>query len=126
MADEWIKFPTDMADIQRNTNTFFEKYGFPVIGVIDCSHIAIVAPPRYDELYPATLFYNRKGYYRQNVQFINDCYLRIINLNARFPGSVHDAAIWSQFNINRYLQNKHLDNTLHYHLLGDEGYPLTP
>ncbi|KAK9730139.1 DDE superfamily endonuclease [Popillia japonica] len=124
MADDWIVDQTWL--IYKRIQIRF-TYLFPdVFGVIDCSHIAIVAPPRHDELYPARLFYNRKGYYSLNIQFIIDCHLRIININARFPGFVHDAAIRLQSNIHRYLQNKQLDNTLHYQLLEDEVYPLTP
>lgn len=122
----WIQFPTDNAVIQEKVNKFFEKYQFPdILGVIDCTHIAIIAPPMLHDIYPAGPYYNRKGFYSINVQIITDADLNVLNMNARFPGSVHDAAIWSMSNINRHLKNKYLNGS-DYHLIGDEGYPLLP
>ncbi|KAF2903677.1 hypothetical protein ILUMI_02500 [Ignelater luminosus] len=39
-----------------------DLYSQSVIGVIDCTHIAIAAPPAEDEEFPGRLFINRKGY----------------------------------------------------------------
>ncbi|KAI4468023.1 hypothetical protein MML48_2g00001859 [Holotrichia oblita] len=125
--NNWIVFPQDNQSIQRNKQVFFEQYGFPgIVGAIDCSHVAIVAPPANHHLYPAAAYYNRKGFYSINVQLIVDANLKIINVNARFPGSVHDAAIWRMSNINWHLENRYLNDNLDYHLIGDEGYRLSP
>nr|CAI5831160.1 unnamed protein product [Callosobruchus analis] len=100
---------------------FYEIYGFPgTIGSIDCSHIAIISPPRDHPIYPAGSYYNRKGYYSINAKG------KILNVNARYPGSVHDSAVWQMSTINTYLRRNHLQGNLYYHLIGDEGYPLTP
>lgn len=57
---------------------------------------------------------------------ITDAELQILNINARFPGSVHDAAIWMMSNVNRHLQNRYLNENIDWHLIGDNGYPLSP
>nr|CAI5857343.1 unnamed protein product [Callosobruchus analis] len=62
------------------------------IGSIDCRHIAIISPPRDHPIYPAGPYYNRKGYYSINVQLIVNAEGKILNINARYPGSVHDSA----------------------------------
>ncbi|KAJ8978629.1 hypothetical protein NQ317_011261 [Molorchus minor] len=57
--------------------------------------IAISAPSVNNELFPPLLFYNRKGFYSLNVQIICGSKLKIMAINARFSGSVHDAATLS-------------------------------
>ena len=47
-------------------------------------------------------------------------------MNARYPESVYDSAIWMMSNVNRHLRNKYLNENIDYHLIGDEGYPLSP
>lgn len=50
---------------------FFNTYGFPgVVGSIDCTHIAIIAPKKEDPLYPEEVYVNRKGYHSINVQLV--------------------------------------------------------
>lgn len=47
------------------------RNGFPgIIGAVDGTQIAIVAPSVNDENGPPLLFYNRKGYYSLNVQIV--------------------------------------------------------
>nr|CAI5836247.1 unnamed protein product [Callosobruchus analis] len=90
------------------------------------NHIAIISPPRDHPIYPAGPYYNRKGYYSINVQLIVNAEGKILNVNARYPGSVHDSAVWQMSTINTFLGRNHLQENLYYHLIGDEGYPLTP
>ncbi|KAK4885935.1 hypothetical protein RN001_002206 [Aquatica leii] len=95
---------------QRNLvkERFYQQFAIPgVIGAIDCTHIAIVAPATNDPLRPGIAYYNRKGFYSINVQMICDANLKILDCNARFPGSSHDSAIWSLSSIKRYLQQNY-------------------
>nr|CAI5865199.1 unnamed protein product [Callosobruchus analis] len=129
MLGRWVTFPTSDEVIIRNREQFYEIYGFPgTIGSIpvNCSHIAIISPPRDHPIYPAGPCYNRKGYYSINVQLIVNAEGKILNVNARYPGSVHDSAVWKMSTINTYLRRNHLQGNLYYHLIGDEGYLLTP
>ncbi|KAG5860737.1 hypothetical protein JTB14_025284 [Gonioctena quinquepunctata] len=101
---------------------FFEKCGMPgVIGAIDCTHIAIIAPP--DEEHNHV---NRKGYHSKNVRLICDPELIIMNVNANFPGSCHDSFIWRQSQIEFHLHNDYQNGQRNTWLLGDSGCPQEP
>ncbi|KAB0804891.1 hypothetical protein PPYR_01861 [Photinus pyralis] len=53
----------------------------------------------------AEMYRNRKGFFSYNVQAICDARLKIRDVVARWPGSVHDATIFSQSAIKNRLQN---------------------
>lgn len=57
---------------------------------------------------------------------ISDSECRIIAVDARYPGSVHDAAIWQMSNIRNYLRNEYINGHRNSHLIGDSGYGLEP
>ncbi|KAK9708080.1 DDE superfamily endonuclease [Popillia japonica] len=105
-----------------------QRYNFPgIVGAIDCTHVAIIAPSENDHNRPAIAYYNRKDYYSLNVQMICDDNLRILNCNVRFPGSVHDSAIWLLSAVRRHLLQKFTRNELDSSwLIGDSGYGLQP
>jgi hypothetical protein len=101
---------------------FFEKFNFPgVIGLIDCTHVAIV-PPSEDE----HLYVNRKHYHSINVQLICDLDMRILNVFANHPGFTHDSFIWQNSRCNIVLHNLYHRTQRCFFLLGDSGYPLRP
>ncbi|KAK4879203.1 hypothetical protein RN001_007349 [Aquatica leii] len=99
------------------------KFPRGVIGCIDCTHVAVIAPSLEHPQYPGYAYLNRKGYYSINVQIICDANLSILNCNTMYPGSTHDAAIWQMSTVQRYLRENHVRGTW---LLGDSGYPLQP
>lgn len=123
-----IKFPTTNAECEEEKQRFMQmENGFPgIIGAIDCTHIAISSPPANDINHPAIVFLNRKGYYSLNVQIICNANLKILAVNARYPGSVHDSAIWMTSVIRREVENMHLNGNTNCWLIGDSGYPLEP
>lgn len=98
-----------------------QKFGFPgVIGCIDGTHIAILKPSTEPHN-----FMNRKGYHSLNVQAICDSNLKILSINANYPGGSHDSFIWRQSHIKAYLLREYANNNLRAcWLLGDSGYPL--
>lgn len=49
---------------------------------------------------------------------ISDSDTNIIGCNARYPGSVHDAAIWQMSDIKNYLRNEYENGDKLSHLLG--------
>jgi hypothetical protein len=59
-----------------------------------------------------------------NVQLTCDANLKILNVNAKYPGSTNDAFIWSRSNVQTFLQELHQRGHKNYFLLGDSGYPL--
>ncbi|KAJ3647953.1 hypothetical protein Zmor_019795 [Zophobas morio] len=121
----YIKFPNNFEDLNRLRQGFYDKHGFPgVIGCIDCTHVAIFPPKSDDPSYPEHLYVNRKNYHSVNVQLICDSNLKILNVNAKFPGSTHDSYIWSRSNVQTFMQDLHSHDHKDYFLLGDSGYPL--
>lgn len=49
-----------------------------------------------------------------------------ININARFPGATHDAAIWETSTIHQHLKNRYRAGERNTWLIGDSGYPIQP
>ncbi len=118
--NEFITFPTSPAEIGRAREEFFQipNGGFPsVIGCIDCTHAKIIAPNE-DEF----AYINRKNFHSMNIQGICSANRKFINIVARFPGSVHDARVFSDSIIGREINNGQRPRVV---LLGDKGYACT-
>ncbi|KAJ8913074.1 hypothetical protein NQ315_006575 [Exocentrus adspersus] len=92
-----------------------------IIGSIDCSHIAIVAPQEEEHNY-----LNRKQYHSKNVQVICDYDLKIFNVNAQYPGATHDSFVWRNSFVRRYMERVYNEVDHNSWLLGDSGYPQQP
>ncbi|KAJ8915253.1 hypothetical protein NQ315_014760 [Exocentrus adspersus] len=124
--NQHIKFPQRDEEILDVKNGFYNRFGMPgIIGAIDCTHLSIVSPSRNGPN-PRLIFLNRKNFFSLNCQIICDSNLKILNLNARFPGSVHDAAIWSLSDVRLLLKRKYQAGGRDFLLLGDSAYPLRP
>ncbi|KAK4317414.1 hypothetical protein Pmani_011498 [Petrolisthes manimaculis] len=84
----FIKFPP-IEQLQKKMEQFREIAGFPeVVGAIDGTHIRIAKPTEFEIEYV-----NRKMFHGINVQVVFDAKYNIINLEAKWPGSVHDSRI---------------------------------
>ncbi|XDV12371.1 hypothetical protein PO909_001066 [Leuciscus waleckii] len=89
--------------------------GFPnVIGAIDCTHVPIKAPPGPNE----GDFVNRKEFHSVNVQNFLDGVSYITNVEAKWPGSVHDSRIFRESHLCTLFERGAYDGIL----LGDRGY----
>ncbi|KAJ8980475.1 hypothetical protein NQ317_013228 [Molorchus minor] len=125
MFNQWVKFPNNFEELNTLRLRFYEEHNFPgVIGCVDCTHIAIFPPKRNDPEYPEHIYVNRKGYHSINTQLICDTNLKIMSVNALYPGSTNDAFIWSNSNVYNFLRTLHGLGHTDYYLLGDSGYPL--
>lgn len=94
------------------------KFKFPcAIGALDCTLIKIEKPRVHGDEYVC-----RKGYPALNVQATCDANGIFTSVDCSWAGSVHDARIWRNSNIQQTLNA----NTCGALLLADEGYPLTP
>ncbi|XP_072169737.1 putative nuclease HARBI1 [Diadema setosum] len=104
-----VRLP-DEDERRRSKMRFFEITEFPgVVGVIDGTHVKIIAPTEHEDQ-----FVNRKRYHSINVQVVMDAECKLININACWPGSTHDSRV-----------EEHLEN-IDGHLLRDSGHPLRP
>ena len=117
ILSQFIRFPVTPHETARRKAEFREVAGFPeAIGAIDGTHIKIVAPHEYEAEYV-----NRKKYHSINVQVVFDARYHIIDVVAKWPGSVHDARILSQSGLSRLFELGMVPARCH--LLGDSGYP---
>ncbi|XP_066600761.1 putative nuclease HARBI1 [Prorops nasuta] len=117
---EYIKFPSHSNHILRCQIENFKLSGFVrVIGAIDCFHVRIRSYGGEN----SELFRNRKGFFSINVQAIVNSRLQIMDLVARWPGSIHDATIFDNSRIKKRFENGEFGNAI---LLGDSGYPNLP
>ncbi|XP_052468303.1 putative nuclease HARBI1 [Carassius gibelio] len=97
---------------------FHRVAGFPnVIGCIDGTHIPIKAPSINEGDYV-----NRKSIHSINVQVICEATQIITNVEAKWPGSVHDARIFRESSLCQTFQQGQYNG----YLLGDRGYPCLP
>ncbi|KAJ8974681.1 hypothetical protein NQ317_019837 [Molorchus minor] len=123
----WVKFPVMEADKASVKVGFYNKYGIRgVIGAIDGTHVEIIAPPVADNDHPPFVYINRKGRHSINVMLISDSDMKIRAVDARYPGSVHDAAVWQLSNIRAHLMAQYNIGIRNTYLIGDSGYPLEP
>ena len=127
---KYITFPQG-DKLWRVVEGFKNKYGFPqCVGAIDGSHIQIISPNEF----PADCF-KRKGWHSVILKgTVNDLGM-FVDINIGWPGRVHDARVFSNFNIYKKCQEGSLlpDWTINIHgesipllLLGDPAYPLQP
>lgn len=67
LGNDFVKFPSTIHEKNAIKGRFMEATGFPgVIGAIDCTHIAILAPHEEEHNY-----LNRKGFHSKNVQLVS-------------------------------------------------------
>lgn len=118
----FVRMPETAEERQKVALDFFNYRNahFPrTIGAIDCTHVKIQSPGGES----SETFRNRKGYFSLNVQTIASPDLKVRNIVARWPGSVHDQTIFRNSQIYQDFAN---GNYGRYILVGDSGYANTP
>jgi hypothetical protein len=117
VSANYVRFPRDDRSINNTMLGFSRLSNLPnVIGAIDGTHIPIKAP-KDDE----HLFVNRKNFHSINVMAVCDASLKFTNLVARWPGSSHDAFVWTNSTLCDLFENGDINRGW---LLGDSAYPL--
>ncbi|KAM7306513.1 hypothetical protein ISCGN_010216 [Ixodes scapularis] len=91
----WIDFlqtTGERDDVERG----FQRLGrIPgVIGCVDGTMIAIVGPSQNDPTVTKAAYWCRKQYYALNVMVVCDADCRVMSIDPRYPGSVHDSFAW--------------------------------
>uniref|UniRef100_UPI00398E354E putative nuclease HARBI1 n=1 Tax=Pristiophorus japonicus TaxID=55135 RepID=UPI00398E354E len=111
---DYISFPMSREKQMKRQTGVVRTAGFPrVQAAIDCTHVTFKAPQANAEM-----FINRKGFHSLNVQLVCDHRRKILAVDARYPGSSHDAFILQQTGVFSG------PNQNYGWLLGDKGYPL--
>lgn len=117
-ANEWIAFPSTDDQLRSAIQSWQRTNIFPyAIGAIDCTHVSIQKPSEFGDEY-----INRKGFPSFNVQAICNSSATFTNVVCTWPGSVHDARVWSNSLARPIMEN----NTCGALLIGDEGYGNMP
>ncbi|KAJ1178720.1 hypothetical protein NDU88_003962 [Pleurodeles waltl] len=114
----YIIFPEE-GDLPTVKGDFYALGHIPnIIGAIDGTHVALV-PPKDDE----QVYRNRKSYHSMNVQVVCLADQYISHVNAKFPGSVHDAYVMRNSSIPYVMEQLQRQRVW---LIGDSGYPNLP
>ncbi|KAJ1150588.1 hypothetical protein NDU88_003378 [Pleurodeles waltl] len=111
----YIVFP-EVGDLPTVKGDFYALGHIPnIIGAIDGTHVALVPPHRIEQVYR-----NRRSYHSMNVQMVCLADQYISHVNAKFPGSVHDAYIMLNSSIPYVMEQLQRHRVW---LIGDSGYP---
>ena len=131
-----IQFQRSLAQItsemRQKVSEFEAKFGMvQAFGCIDGTHVRIKRPVKDPQDY-----YCFKGFYLLNVQAVCDYRGVFMDVDCRWPGSVHDAKVFSNSSISHKLREQQLPQTFQTlipgldkipnYLIGDPAYPLTP
>ncbi|XP_029164256.1 putative nuclease HARBI1 isoform X1 [Nylanderia fulva] len=120
IAPRFIQWPKDVA---IDTIEHFKKTcGFPnVIGAIDGTHIKIRGPPN-----DTASYINRKGFPFLNVQLVCNSRGLFTHCYAGEVGSVHDARVFRNSPVARFLEMPDIYFPNNSHLIGDAAYAIHP
>lgn len=121
LRERFIQMPTTDDEIEQNKRDFFNVAGMPaIIGAIDGTLVKI---QEVGGAQNKTMFYCRKQYYAINTQIVCDSNAKVLDIVARWPGSIHDETIFINSNIfERFLSGEFVRNQRNSILLGDGGY----
>ena len=131
LRNEYIEFPTTVAETMRCIETFTDKSRLPnIVGAIDGTHIKIVAPRD-----SAVDYFSRNQQHDFIIQAIADSKGLFLDFAAGYPGSIHDARVYR--NSSLYLRASNGDifkepverigiTDIQPYLVGDSAYPISP
>ena len=107
LGPKYLKLPENQNEMKQKVSEFETKFGMvQVFGCIDGTHIPIKRPIKDPQDY-----FCYKGHYSLNVQGVCDYRGQFMDVECRWPGSVHDAKMFSNSSIHRKLRNNKLPQT---------------
>ncbi|XP_061602296.1 uncharacterized protein LOC133464387 [Cololabis saira] len=130
MKPHYIKAPSE-PEVREIVQGFRDRWGLlQVAGVIDATHIGILAPAE-----DPTDYYNRRSFYSVVLQGVVDDKMKFWDINVGWPGKLHDARVLVSTSMYSRGQNCTLfpdwterlgDVDVPLHIVGDAAYPLLP
>ena len=91
LTSKCIKFPKTKEEVEKSSSLFYAKRWFlQCIGVIGSTHVPIKQPSEN-----STDYISRKGRYTLNIQAVADHWYCFTNVLIKWPGTVHDARLFS-------------------------------
>ena len=132
LGPTYLHLPRTRGEMREKVSEFEVKFGMTqAFGCIDGTHVPIKRPPKDSQEY-----FNYKQFFSLNIQAVCDSKGIFIDVDCRWPGSVHDAKVFANSSISDQLKGGKLPriyNTLlpgyeaiPNYLIGDPAYPLTP
>lgn len=121
VSSRFIKWPKGQNAVNV-MERFQQSCGFPnIIGAIDGTHVKIRAPVKDSNSY-----INRKVYHSINVQVVCDSRSLFTHCYAGQAGSVHDARVFRNSPVARFLElpDEYFPN--YSHIIGDAAYSIHP
>ena len=122
--------PSNTEEMRETIAEFEVKYGMKqAFGCIDGTHVPIKQPRENSQDYR-----NYKEFFSLNVQAVCNAKGYFMDVDCRWPGSVHDAKVFANSYISKLLRSKQAINAYQSiletktppYLIGDPAYPLTP
>ena len=130
MGHKYLHLPRTLDEMRETVSEFETKFGVTqAFGCIDGTHIPIQCPVENSQDY-----FSYKQYYSLSVQAVCDYRGYFMDVECMWPGSVHDAKVFANSNINHKLRSTKLPTIYQIihgvkipnYLIGDPAYPLTP
>ncbi len=132
VGPQYLKLPQNVEDMKKLISQFESRFGFPqAFGCLDGTHIPLRQPTENSQDY---FCYKMK--YSLNVQALCDYRGVFLDVEIKWPGSVHDARVYANSNLNKMFTEKTLPMVYRALLpgtdripplvLGDPAYPLLP
>jgi hypothetical protein len=120
-----------MNEMREKVSEFELKFGMTqAFGCIDGTHVALKRPPGNSQD-----FFNYKQFFSLNVQAVCDSKGYFMDVECKWPGSVHDAKVFANSSVCASLNNAKLPITyipllpgyepIPNYIIGDPAYPLT-
>ncbi|XP_037048480.1 putative nuclease HARBI1 [Bradysia coprophila] len=123
IMDDYVKFPQNVDEVKYLHDQLQNHVDFPgAFAFVDGSLITLAAVSHLIE----HSYVSRKSSHPHaiNSQFVCDIKMRFLSVNARYPGSTHDALIWRFVNTTLKRWCNQTEQNWQYFMLGDNGYPL--
>nr|XP_004208727.2 putative nuclease HARBI1 [Hydra vulgaris] len=132
IGPRFVNLPKNKQQMREKISEFESKFGMiQAFGCVDGTHIPIVCPTNHSQDY-----FCYKQHYSLQVQAVCDYKGSYLDVECMWPGSVHDAKVFSNSSINTNLRSSRLPGTFQTitknkikvpcYLIGDPAYPLLP